>query len=581
MNGSSYWQRKVTGPGLGRRAFLHSAAVTGAGTAAFLAGCRGSAPDKPASGTSGGATTGAGAALWAVPEAKYGGTLTSSFSYEPTGWDPQSSPGAGQGATIEAFSIKLIRHDYRRTPPWHNGAETLLMGELAEKWENPDPLTYTFKLRQGINWPDQEPMKGRPITAQDVAYTFAHAKTPAAVVQSYVFDPIDKVTAIDDKTVQFKLKTPNWLFLSSMNTYSTQLLPRGIYEWTGPGAWTADNARGGGAWIIDQYRPSSFVSYKPNPAYKKVFGVPYADKLMLTIYPGGGAPVLQAFATKQIYKMSIPAGQVDVVKKARPDAKMKLDIYAATSTSALFIKTTDAPFADVRVRRAISMAVDRDGWGKTLQVPYKLESGPITWGFADYKMDLSKMPADVQGYAKYNRADAAKLVQAAGVSSSKSYTIHVYPTATYVSDGQLMVDSLKAIGVTSSLKTYDYNNFIAEVYYTLDPKTWSGMLIGPDNLDRYQQQLSDRFSKTSNRNHSFVNDPQMEQWLSDFSAAKGAADAQPISNNIQQRSVDQAYAVYKPQGTSPIAWDPSVQNFEGETEFLYQNSFRDAFLWIA
>ena len=569
----------VTGRGLNRRTFLRSAAVTGAGAAAFLAGCRGTTPSKPTGGTSGGAAT---SNVFAVPEGKYGGTMTESFAYEPTGWDPHSSPGAGQGPIVEAFSIKLIRHDYRRTPPFKNGAETLLIGEMAEKWESPDPLTYTFHLRQGLNWPDQDPMKGRPMTAHDVVYTFKHAKSPDAVVQTYPFDPIKTVTAIDDKTVQFKLSTPNWLFPNNMNTYSSQILPNGIYEWTGPGVWSSDKARGGGPWILDQYQPGSFVSWKPNPAFKKVFGIPYADRYIEKILVGSSALTLQAFVSKQIDKVGATGGNLEAIKKGRPDAKLKLDTFAASNTNALFLNQTEKPFDDVRVRRAISMSVDRDGWGKTLQLPYKLESGPITWGYEDWKLDLPKMPADVQAWAKYNPDEAAKLVQAAGVSSSANYQIHMYPyNEAYTPEAQLLIGSLKKIGISSTLKVYDYNNWIANVYYTTDPKAYSGMLYGPDNLDRIQQQLFDRFSKTSNRNHAFINDPQMEQWLTDFTSSKGPDDAKVVANKIQQRSVDQAYATYRPQPTSPLAWDPSLQNYEGETPFSYQTSVRAAFLWLA
>ena len=584
MSELGYWQRTAANDGVSRRAFLRSAATTGAGAAAFLAGCRTSTPSTPAGSPAAGGGAGAPAAaagVYAVPEAKYGGTLTEAFTYEPTGWDPQSSPGAGQGATIEAFSIKLVRHDYRRTPPFQNGAETLLIGEMAEKWESPDPLTYNFTLRKGLNWPDQDPMKGRPMTAQDVVYTFKHAATPAAQVQAYPFDPINTVTAVDDQTVQFKLKTPNWLFPNNMNTYSTQILPNGIYEWTGPGAWSSDKARGGGAWIIDQYQPGSFVSYKPNPAYKKVFGIPYADKLILKILVGSSALSMRAFVAKEIFKLGIPTGQLSTVQSSRPDAKLNLDVYAATNTNALFMKTIEKPFDDVRVRRAISMSVDREGWGKTLQFPYKLESGPITWGYPDWKLDLPKMPADVQAWAKYNPEEATKLMQAAGVSSSTEYTMHMYPyNETYTPEATLLINSLQKVGMKTKLKVYDYNNWIANVYYTTDPKAWNGLLYGPDNLDRIQQQLFDRFNKTSNRNHSFVNDAEMQKLLPDFTSAKGPEEAKVVANKIQQRSVDQAYATYRPQPTSPLAWDPSVKNYEGQSEFLYQTSFRNAFLWI-
>ena len=579
MSDSNYWQR-----GLGRRTFLRSAAITGVGAAAFLAGCKTATPTG--SGTSGsGGTAASATALFRNTAAKDGGTLASSFAYEPTGFDPHSSPGAGQGPLVEANAIKLIRHDYTgQKAPWKNGSETMFIGELAEKWESPDPLTYNFTLRKGINWPDQEPMKGKPITAQDVAYTFAHAKTPDALVQSYVFDPIASTTAVDDYTVQIKLKSPNFLFLTGMNTYSTQLLPKGIYDWTGPGPWSSDKSRGGGPWILDDYQPGSFVSYKQNPAYKKVFGVPYADKMILKILVGSSALALQAFVSKQVYKLAVTGANLETVKKARPDAKLNLDVYAATNTNALFMNTTEKPFDDVRVRRAISMSVDREGWGKTLQLPYKLESGPITWGFPEWKADISKMTADVQGYLKYDAAEATKLVQAAGVSSSASYTIHMYPyNETYTPEAQFLINGLQKIGIKSSLKVYDYNNWIANVYFApgADPKSYSGMLYGPDNLDRLQQQLSDRFSKTSNRNHSFVADPQMQQWLIDFAASKSTEEAKTVANKLQTRSIDQAYAAYRPQPTSPLAWDPDVQNYEGQTEMLYQNSYRDAFIWRA
>ena len=184
-------------------------------------------------------------------------------------------------------------------------------------------------------------------------------------------------------------------------------------------------------------------------------------------------------------------------------------------------------------------------------------------------------------WAKYNPDEAAKLMQAAGISKSNEYTIHMYPyNETYTPEATFLINSLQKVGMTAKLKVYDYNNWIANVYYSLNPKAYSGMLYGPDNLDRIQQQLFDRYSKTSNRNHAFIVDNEMEKWLPEFSAAKGPDEAKVVSNKIQQRSVDQAYAAYRPQPTSPLAWDPSVQNYEGQTEFSYQSSFRMAFLWM-
>ena len=83
MDHSGYWQRKSSGTNIDRRSFLRAAALTGVGSAAFLAGCQ-SGPSK-SSNSSAGASDGVKTGIWAVPEAKSGGTITELFSYEPTG----------------------------------------------------------------------------------------------------------------------------------------------------------------------------------------------------------------------------------------------------------------------------------------------------------------------------------------------------------------------------------------------------------------------------------------------------------------------------------------------------------------
>ncbi len=576
MNDSNYWQRTIASPGLNRRAFLRSAAITGVGAAAFLAGCKSS--DSGSSPTGGASSGGATSALFAVPEGKRGGTITDVGLDPTTGWDPHATTSYLTNNVTEPMGIKLIRHDYRKTPPFFSGNEELIIGELAEKWESPDPLTFNLTLRKGINWPDQEPMKGAPITAQDVKYAFEHAKLPTSQTQEYVFQNIKSVTAIDDYTVQIKANYPNWRFAIDLDSYNTIITPKGIYEWAGGDIKDPAKARGGGPWLLDDYQPGSVIKFKPNEAYRKVFGVPYADQLNVALL-ATGAPRLQAWVAKQIQFFTPVTGQTEAGKKGRPDAKTVDDFYAPTSTNALFMKVGQKPFDDVRVRRAMSMAIDRDGWGKTLQTEYKAESGPITWGFPTWKLGLDKMPAETQKWAKYDVAEAKKLFDAAGVPA-KNYVMHMYPyNATYTPEAQLITDSLKKIGLNTQVKIYEYNNWLSTAYIG----KYDDLLYGPDNLDRITQQLADRLQKGSSRNHSDVADDASQKLLADFQAAKGPAEAKPISDQLQIRSVDQVYAIYRPQGTTPHSWDASIQNYgeKGDLAMYYQNYYRDAFYWLA
>ena len=580
MNDSSYWQRTIGARGLNRRAFLRSAAVSGAGTAAFLAGCRGrSSPSAPAAKAAGGPAAPA-AGLFAVPEAKRGGTITVSGNDPTTGWDPHGTISFLTCTVTDPMGIKLVRHDFRKTPPWKSGYEELIIGELAEKWESPDPLTYNFTMRKGINWPNQEPMNGGPITSADVVYAFAHAALPTSAVQQYVFANIKSVTAVDDYTVQFKLNAPQWLFPNDLDSYNTLITPKGLYEWAGSdGLKSAEKTRGGGPWLLEDYKAGSVIKFKPNEAYRKVFGVPYADHINVAIL-SGGAPQLQAFIAKNIQFFSPSGGQLDVAKSSRPDAKSIIDVYAPAQTNTLSNKVTEKPFDDVRVRRAISMAIDRDGWGKALQAPYKWESGPITYGYPDWKLAPEKMPAEVTQWLKFDIAEAKKLLGAAGVSASTEHLVHMFPyDEGYTPQVQFLMDSLSKVGITTKLKVYEANNWAATA--NVGNYVGGGFRYGPANLDRISQQFLERYQIGSARNHWRVSDDASQQLLKDFWAAKGPAEAKVVSNQIQTRSVEQAWGVWRPQPVSPVMWDPAVQNYEGASGINYQTIYRGAFYWLA
>ncbi|MFA7248131.1 MAG: ABC transporter substrate-binding protein [Dehalococcoidia bacterium] len=581
MSDSSYWQRKIAGPGLGRRTFLRSAAVTGVGAAAFLAGCKSNAPSTPAAG--GGAAGGAASAssgpslgVFQVPEGKRGGTLVDVGIDPTTGWDSHTTSAQQTTQNLEPLHIKLIRHDYRKN--FKAGDDTLI-GELAEKWESPDPLTYNFTLRKGINWPDQEPMKGRPITAQDVKYAFDACMSPTAQVQEYVFGNIASTTAVDDGQFQIKLKQPNLFFPSDIDSLNTMIVPKGIYEWAGGTMKDPAKVRGGGPWLLEEYRAGSLVKMKPNEAYRKVFGVPYADNFNVAIV-ATGAPRLTAFVAKNVMFFAPAAGQLETAKKSRPDAKVIEDAYPSSGGTSISIKQIDnKPFDDVRIRRAMSMAIDRDGWGKTFQVPYKMESGPISWGYPTWKLDPAKLPAETAKLVKYDVAEAKKLLDASGFKQPGEILMHYYPySPDYAGWSQFLLDSFSKIGMKVTPKVYEYNNWLGTAFIG----KYTGLMFGPDaSIDRPSPMLCDRLRKGSARNHSFIEDATTQKMLADFWGAKSIADAKPIAEAVQARSISEVFSIYSPMGVAPKLWDPAVQNYNGQQAFNHQFEYKNAFYWLA
>ena len=394
-----------------------------------------------------------------------------------------------------------------------------------------------------------------------------------------MFDNIASATAVDARTVQIKLKAPNWDFANLMDSFNTMIVPKGIYDWTGPdGMKAAEKARGGGPWMLDEFRPGSAIFWKANLNYRKAFGTPYTDKMVVALL-AGGAPQLQAFASKQTQFFGVPAGQLETVKTARPDAKMKIDEFSAQNGQALWMNTIQKPFDDVRVRRAISMGVDRDGWGKTLgSSDYKLENGPVSWGFPEWKLDPKSLPAETGAYLKLNQAESKKLLAAAGVSSSTEYTISSYEyDPSYTAGALLLLDQLSKVGFTTKLRQLEFNNYVA----TVRKGQYTDMVYTQHALDRVSEQLVDRFSKTGSRNQSNVQDDTTQQLVKDFWSAKGPAEAKVVSDKLQFRSIDRAFALYRPAIAQQLMWDPAIQNYEGATALNWSTPYRTAFYWLA
>ncbi len=121
---------------------------------------------------------------------------------------------------LEKLSIAdwAIDRDMSFYRPRYMAPVSALRGALAESWEQPDPLTYVFHIRQGVHWHDKAPMNGRELTAKDVEHTFHRMlgnkltgtqfseaePSPAAAV--LVALPWESVTATDKWTVVMKLK---------------------------------------------------------------------------------------------------------------------------------------------------------------------------------------------------------------------------------------------------------------------------------------------------------------------------------------------------------------------------------------
>lgn len=158
------------------------------------------------------ATTQAGAQGAAQPQTATptrGGRIVRALNGDPVSFDPHASISYLNIQFIDMFQAKLVRYDYRTTPPYRNGYEDAVVGELADTWEAPDPRTWIFRLKRGMKYHDKPPVNAREVVPDDVKWSWDRALSPGFQVEEWAWNNYDKVEVVDPATVKFTLKQPN------------------------------------------------------------------------------------------------------------------------------------------------------------------------------------------------------------------------------------------------------------------------------------------------------------------------------------------------------------------------------------
>ena len=285
---------------------------------------------------------------------------------EPKDLDPQT----GQTTTEYTISTALFEGLVNLA----NDGRTLLPG-VAERWEvSADGRVYTFHLRNNACWSD-----GTALTAEDFLYSFRRVFDPAlacenalygfaiAGARAYASGKTSSAAAlglraIDPRTFEVRLDYRAPYFLTILAGAPFVPVPRAVLERFGGGrrqgtAWTRPgNLIGNGAFILKAWHPNQDLLVARNPRYWASARVRLRE---IRFFPIDDAQAEErAFRSGQLHAtFSLP---LDRLAAYRRGAERELHITAQLNTVYLIFRTSRAPFDDVRVRRAFSLAIDRD-----------------------------------------------------------------------------------------------------------------------------------------------------------------------------------------------------------------------------
>lgn len=440
MERSSYWWR-FQNKRMSRRGLMKAAGVATTGAAgAALVGCGDDGAEAP--GASAPAAAGTPAAeLTPQP----GGKMTLGIPADPGNLDPQP--------TITAGFIAARIHN-----PLHgvNVATQEFYPLVAEQLEQPDEVTYIWKLRSGVKFQNVDPTYGRVVTAEDVVYSFDRLKAgPTMNDRKLLTLYSEGYEAVDDHTFKLTTNRPFSPATAHIGNYPYAVVPREAVE-----KWEdlSSHAAGCGGWILESFTRGERVRLRKNPDYWQA-GRPFPDEEEWLVIPDSGS-LWQAFKTG---KLDFAGVNVDKFKRQEVEDDPSFQIVASPASWKIdcYIRVDRAPFSDDRVREALDIAIDRDDLIEKLYFGEGRWNGPIAWPLEYWALPQT----DIQAVLKHDPDKARRLLSAAGYDDGLELHAPMMNFGDSPRVGEIIADHYRRVGVNLKLDPRDIGVFLSQMLY--------------------------------------------------------------------------------------------------------------------
>ena len=538
-----------------------------------------------------------------VSAPQYGGTLTYSERAEPPQHtDPWLKSPRAIGGVVEKLGIgnwAIDRDEWGFAKPYL--PLRFITGWLAESWEMTDPLTYVFNIRKGVHWHDKPPMNGRELTADDIKYhiernaglgKFSEAG-PSPRMGTMASIPFESITATDKYTVVVKLKeprvdTPEILLAQYNSAYI--MPPEVIKEHGGVTDWR--NLVGTGPFMLTDWVKGTSLTKTRNPdywGYDEKYPenrLPYIDQLRRLIMKEE-ATRLAALRSGKIDYIGPDSTQLTSVDQAeslqRTNPEIVLWPFAFRSeTSAAFNLRRQSLFNDIRVRKAMQMAIDLE----TINNAYF--KGLASWkpqgllgeSMKGFYVPFEDWPEDVKKVFDYDSEGAEALLDEAGyprgADGIRFKTVH-NPLATWhLGYHEILVEYWAEIGVDVEIQVHEQTDLSAMVR----EGTYEGMTFIDLGVDGAPGMLMDRMHSRNSNNRTGHQDPVFDSMLEAAMAATTVEEQQRLVAEADMYIIEQQFYIWGPKVPQFGATQPWVIGFNGDFYIDITNPPSFARLWI-
>jgi peptide/nickel transport system substrate-binding protein len=508
---------------------------------------------------------------------KRGGTI-SVRTWDPPHFDPFQTISYKTHIALSFTHSRLLRH---KAGPGVTPGTFPIEGDLAESWTQPNETTYIFKLRKGVKWHNKPPVNGRELTADDVVFSVNHFLTVKGNANAYMLKSVDKVEAVDKYTVKFTLREPFVWFLDMIsNPHAVAIVAKEVLEKYGDFK-KAESVIGTGPWMLDSYRPNVGLTYVRNPTYF-IAGQPYIERVEATVDEDNASRTAAFLSGKYDLGWEFP-GTVnrtdwvqikDNLKQKRP--KLQTVEFASPVMSHISMRTDQKPFSDIRVRYAMSMAIDRKNIIEATYEGVGAMNPPVPAGLKEWSVPFDKLGEGAK-YYNHDPAEAKKLLAAAGYPNGFpiSMCFTTYGSTLLVDIMQLVQRDLKAVGIDAKIDQKEYGAYIGTCFYgKFDSMTYGPQTpyLDPDNF------LYGQYYPGELKNQSHINDPVVADMLVRQRRTFDIAKRREVIFDIQRHLAKQQYYVATASGVYVAVWEGALRNYGPNLGYDYGGRLLAAWL---
>jgi peptide/nickel transport system substrate-binding protein len=514
-------------------------------------------------------------ALWGAEagQPKRGGILRVR-GYDPPHFDHHLTLNFKTNTTLSFAYSTLVR--YKVGADVRPGTFTV-EPHLAERWEQPDDTTYVFHLRQGVKWHNKPPLNGRELVADDVKFTYDRFMTEPGNPLRFTLESVDHIEVVDRYTVQFILKEPFvWLVNVLANPYSTWIVAPEVVQQFGD-LKKPESVIGTGPFILERYEPNVKTVFKRNPDYF-LKDQPYVDGVEWLVLedPSTGLAMYRAgqIDCGPAANWGVRQQDLEALQKSHPRLVYQ-DFLSNVTSSVVYLRNDMPPFNDVRVRRAISMAIDRQGIIEGVYM--RGEPTPaIARGATEWSLPIDQLGEGAR-YYQYDPKEARRLLAEAGFP--KGFKTPISTTNGYGPDlldaVQLVQRYLKDVRIEAEMKLQEYGAYMATTFLG----KYEGLAMGPLSITwEPDSVLYGMYAPDQPRNSGHVNDPKLTTMLKEQRRTRDLEARRQLIFDIQRYVAMQQYYIYTNSNMITGTWQPYVKSYAPNPTFDYGG--RAAALWL-